>query len=205
MAFQQVPNTAQVTIAMNMNNSRMVMTHYGLRVGGYDSGNLQDLADDIDTWVGTSLMPQLSNQLTYTDTEVRGLNFENDLVALAIASAGVGGIASNPTPNQVAFCLKRLSGLTGRSARGRVYVPGIPTTLLSANESLVQTTFANTLVTVHNLLAITFANAGWQQVIVSRYTNGVKRAVGVTYPVSEWAYTSTVVSTQRGRLPDPSA
>lgn len=200
MAFQSVPNTAQVFISGTQNGEVIGMTFYAFRGSGYNITDLQNLADDMDDWMGTELLPLLSQDYVYDKTVVRGLENEEDLTAEADTNAGAGSVAGDGLSNNVTFAVKRLSGFTGRSARGRVYVTGLAATDLQANENRVNSTFiVNLLQALADIITYIIAN-GWVDVIVSRYANGSKRTEGVVYSITDWANTDERVDTQRRRL-----
>lgn len=201
MAFQSVPETCQIFTAFNSNGERWGNTHYASKVGGYDEAALQAVADAVDEWVGTELLPNMSADTNYLGTVVRGLENEEDFEVTSVVNIGVGGQTGATLPNNVAFVAKRLSGLTGRSARGRVYLGGMRSGNLTAAD---QNQFgAATIITFLNALgtlATYLTGEDWIEVIVSRFTSGLKRAFGVTHAVTEWSYTDAQVDTQRGRL-----
>ena len=201
MAFQSVPATAEAVVQMLQNTVIVSFSMYAKQAVAYDSDLIQDLADATDSWMATELLPFLSNQVSYTMTNVRGLESENDVERSQDAGAGIGGIAAVPLPNNIAFVVKRLSGLTGRSARGRVYVPGIPVTAQSSNENFVGQTFADDILGAFNDFATYLSGTGWTPVIVSRYTAGAKRLTGVTFPVVNWEYTDFRLDSRRDRFP----
>ncbi len=203
MAFQSVPDCAQVNIIYSQNSVVMQNSFYGFHPGGYSLGDLQALADDIDTAVPILWLPRQTVDATYLRTEVRGLANENDLVAEADAGSAVGDDAFGGLPNSVTCAIKKSSGLTGRSARGRVYWIGMPKDKLeAADENTIDTTFVAALVTAVDGIRTNIESVGtWEAVLVSRFLDGEKRTVGEKF---DWVATSSVnniVDTQRGRLP----
>lgn len=164
---------------------------------------LNTLAAQIDITPASGLLADLSNQLSYVRTDVRGLDLENDLTATANANAGVGGVASYCTPPNVAFAVSKKSGLTGRSARGRVYLAGFPVNgaYLFSSSSHQLTVAAAEAYRIHvdgfrnviNLLGV------WDAVIVSRFNNGAKRTVAVTFPWTATTIHDRYLDTQRKR------
>ena len=174
---------------------------YARQAVAYDSDLIADLAEATDLWMGTELLPLLSDNVSYTITNVRGLESENDIERSSSVSAAQGGVAAVPLPNNIAFVVKRLSGLTGRSARGRVYVPGIPTSAQTSNENFVGQTFADNVLAAFNEFQSYLTGTGWTEVIVSRYTAGAKRLLGVTFPVVNWEYTDFRLDSRRDRFP----
>lgn len=201
MVFQPVINTVEAAIIFDQTTVSTSMTFHFERPDPYDQLLIEALASALDAWAGVLLMPNLGNQLGYVRTEVRGLSSENDLTAQANLNSGVGGIATNALPNNVAWSVRRLSGLTGRSARGRVYVPGIGMTMLQTNENLIQVALGDNIVEQLNNIIGPTAALGWTHVIVSRYSGGVRRPTGVTFPVVEYSPRDYRLDSRRDRLP----
>ena len=201
MAFQSVPETAQITVVCSPTAGKdAVMTFYARKSGGYNLAALQALATTVDGWGATPFRPTISNAWTYLRTEVRGLEFENDQVAESNAGTGVGGLASPRLPSNVTLAVKRASGLTGRSARGRVYWIGLGEGDV-ANDEVLQVRVDAIVSALNNLHAAIILTA-WENVVVSRRNAGVVRPVGVTFPFGGWSVTNNMTDSQRGRLPE---
>jgi len=200
MAFQSVPETAEAVIQMGLQNRIVSNTFYFRKVGGYDQGDIDALAVLVDSWAELDYMELLSNQVAYFGTNVRGLEELNDLESTSTAGASTGAVVQNPNPANVSFCVSRRSGLTGRSARGRVYIPGVPVTALDTNENFVTTSYRDNAVAQLNELSPSAIAEGWTEVIVSRFSNKVKREQGVTFIITEYLATDLRIDSQRGRL-----
>lgn len=200
MAFQTVGDTAEAIIRYSMNTQVCTLTFYGKYSGNYTQANLDDLAEAMDGWAGTYFKPIISSQGVYLSTNVRGLEFFNDQESFNDTNSGVGGLAGQPLSNALAFAVKRRSAFTGRSARGRVYMP-LNISHLAADEDFVLQTEADDIVANLDEVRAEMLLKGWTEVIVSRYTAGALRAVGVTYPVVAYQWTDLGVDTQRRRAP----
>lgn len=202
MAFQPVPDTAEIDMIFTLNGVPAQNVFYASLPGGYALADLQALAAQIDVnWQGNWRSEQPA-EVAYIRTEVRGLAFENDIEASDNTSAATGNHVGATLPGNVTFAIKKESGLTGRSARGRTYWIGIPsTTLQAADENFLQAAFATLLVfNVDTIRTSIVAVPNWNPVLVSRFNAGQKRAFGVTFP---WVSTTNVdnrIDTQRGRL-----
>lgn len=201
MAFQSVPDTAEAIVSYTLNGVTLSNSYYFGHPAGYDGNDLQNLADALDDWVVTEMLPLVLTSAVYNQVEVRGLENENDLVRIANAGAGAGSLNETPLPVNVAFCLKRLSGLTGRSARGRVYVGGIGAASLQSNENFISSTRADQFLDAHNAQFAYVTPYAWTAVVVSRYHNGAKRSVGEVETLLVWEYTDLRLDTRRDRLP----
>ncbi len=203
MAFQAVPDTAEIDTLFSLNAVIVQNVYYARLVGGYSLADLQALADKVDLQVHGTWKPQAPPEAIYIRTEVRGLAFENDQVAEQDLSNGPGGHSGAALPNQVTFSIKKTSGLTGRSARGRTYWVGVPDNVLqAANENLVQSAWAASAVAAIGFFRTAIASVGlWEPVLVSRFTDGAKRTEGETFPWTGETNVDLRVDTNRGRLP----
>ncbi len=203
MAFQRVPNTAEINVIYTYHGEIVQNVYYAEFPSGYVLGNLASLAGHIDLQVGVVWVADQPAEAIYLRTEVRGLNAENDFFATANANAGPGTSLSPALPGNVTFAVKKTSGLTGRSARGRTFWIGIPTDELDpANENLLLQTFVDQVVGNVDLIRIqTPVVSGWLAVLVSRFTGGVKRSEGETFPWVGSVAVDNVVDTHRNRLP----
>lgn len=200
MAFQSVPNGAEVTLVFTQNNENLTLTLHAIKSTGYDLADITALAASVDFSVNSRLLPQIVTECTYLRTEVRGLELINDDFAEDNTNTGPGLKIGPGLPNNVTLSVKKSSGLTGRSARGRVYFPGIPSSALSPIENVFDSLDVDAIVTAVDNLRGDMIVGGWIPVILSRITEGVERPFGVGF---DWLTTSAVnifVDSQRRRL-----
>jgi len=202
MPFQSVPETAEATPIFLVNGQLIQNTYHGRKSGGYSTADLEAFAEAVDLSVAAHQLPLLSTEVTYVRTEVRGLEFENDQVVIDSTSTDPGTIASPPLPLSVSFAVKRTSGFTGRSARGRVYWPSVNLAqVLATDENRMAVSNAAAVVNAIEEMRLDIVAAGWVPVIVSRFANGAPRAEGVTF---NWTGTSSDdnrFDSRRDRMP----
>lgn len=205
MAFQSVPNTAQARVIFDLEGTQFSNTFFYEADAGYGQSDLDDLAVAVDSLAVPTLLNLLEDSVSYLRTDVTGLENINDLASSANAATGLGGQGGNrPMPLNVAFCITRRSGLTGRSARGRTYIGGLPATgtaFMSPGYTLLSTAYAAGLLAAVDLFrSMTSSLVAWQPVLVSRYTLGSKRPVGVTFNWTETTFDDRKVDTRRSRV-----
>lgn len=204
MAYQRVPNGVEIRVLYTLDDANFMNTFHAVAAGGYNLSMLQDLANRMDFNYATAMKAVLSKDVNYVQTEVRGLDSEFDLTVTVTLSAGACSVVSRSFPANVAFAVTRRSGLTGRSARGRVYVGGIPVTYQEGdplNQNNLTVTAANGYVAVVDGARITIDNTvGFDPVIVSRYHNGLKRAEAVTFAWVSTDAKNRRLDTQRNRI-----
>jgi hypothetical protein len=90
-----------------------------------------------------------------------------------------------------------LTGLVGRSNRGRTYFGYIAEA--DNNNGLLAVARANGLRNGLSAVRTLMANAGWTHVVVSRVRNKTRLNVAVTVPVIGYKYTDLIIDTQRRR------
>lgn len=204
MAFQPVPDTVEVDVIYTMNAEIVQNSFYASLAGGYAIADLDLLAAAVGVAIVASWLPQQNADALYLRTEVRGLAFENDIVAEDSVGNGPGLLGGVPLPNNVTFAVKKASGFTGRSARGRTYWIGMPQNKLQiANENLVIAAYVTSVVAAVDAIRVAInAATSWSPVLVSRFADGVKRTTGITFPWIGTSNVNSVVDTLRGRLPD---
>ena len=204
MAFQRVPNTAEISVVYDLFGMNLVNTYHAYAAAGYNQSMLDTLAAQIDASPVVSLLADQATDIDYVRTDVRGLDQENDLTSTNNTSAAAGGAAATSCPSNIAFCVQRLSGLTGRSARGRVYIGGIPFTSSYqewSDRNLLTVAAADAYVGhVDGFRSTIEAIGPWDAVIVSRYNAGSKRATGVTFTWTQTQYSDRRLDTQRRRM-----
>lgn len=200
MAFQAVPDTAEIVIEYVGNGQPMVNTLYAKKTGGYSLADLTALAVVVDANVTSAWLPDQTQDVSYVKTTVRGLAVENDQEAIVTTGAAAGGIATKGLPNNCTLAIKKISGQTGRSARGRCYWIGLPSTDLTTDENVVDTAKVATIVANMNSMRGSIEGSVWTAVLVSRFTGGAKRATGVTFPWLSNVAVDNNVDSQRGRL-----
>lgn len=200
MAFQRVPNTVEITVVMVQNVETVTNTFHAEKSGGYDLADVVALALLVNQLVAAQLVPIMTNDALYLRVEVRGLDVENDLFAENGDDTSVGLVPSEGLPNNVTLSIKKASGFTGRSARGRWYVIGLPQADLSTNENQWLLTATDDAVSAVEGIRTGVAISVWTPVIVSRFTNGAPRPEGVTFDWLSVVAVDRLVDSQRGRL-----
>lgn len=201
MAFQPVPGTAEFVAHYTYFGANWVNTFYAFKSGTWSDVDLQAGADALAASIVANYKPLLSNSVTYAGVTARGLRDSADVYVSNVVGIGIGGLGANIAAAQAAYCVTRYSALTGRSARGRVYLPSPATTQLDANNHNLVTSAYSTAVLA--ALADHVADMGavdWDAVIVSRVQEGVVLAEAETVLQTGWRVRDLRLDTQRRRL-----
>jgi hypothetical protein len=201
MAFQSAPGCAEAVITCSIGSLEWKNVLNFKYNGAYGSEQIADLALVVDGWVGGNWIPIMTTSSLYVSTLVRGLEFENDITYLATANAQAGDAAVAATAANVALCITHRTALTGRSARGRTYVGGIPNNQVTAPNTLADS-FCLAWADVFNDLKTVVEAEAWKFVILSRFSGGVKRAQAVTFDVVFSSRRNNLIDSMKGRLSD---
>lgn len=203
IAFQRVPNTAEIDMIYTLNGVTVQNVFYAQLPTGYVQADLQALADKIDTAFLATFVTEMPPEVAYIRTDVRGLDQINDLTATQNAGAGVGTHTGSAFPNNVTLAIRKTSGLTGRSARGRTFWIGVPDDeVAGADENFLKATWADAAVSDIGTIRNFIGTVGlWEPVLVSRFENKVERDEGALFPWTGESYVDRRVDTHRGRLP----
>lgn len=199
MAFIPVPDTIQLEVRAFLNSVPVENTFYYLSAGTIDQALLDAVAEAARDYVEEEAAGFNTNWI-FKEVYARDLSDSTFLSSLASATGAITGSAADPLPNNVTFALKRSSGFSGRSARGRIYWMGIATSYM-ASDNMLATISANGLITWVEALDAVVSLEGVTPVIVSRFNNLLPRTEGVTYPIADWSYSDLRVDTLRSRLP----
>jgi len=199
MAFQAVPDTARFAVRVrSTGGDDVVNVLYFKRQGAWDLSDLQNAAQLLATaWVN-EVMPNLPANATLFSVQSRGERVQDDVSFEFVLSPPVSGARSGGSlPAHCCFCVTHLTGLTGRSNRGRTYFGPLAASDVIADLLVPGRAdgFRNSLVAIRNVMA----NAGWQHVVVSRVRNRVRLPVAITVPIISYRYTDRVVDSQRRR------
>lgn len=200
MAYQPVVDVAQVQCFGVVDGQVTINdTYWQISGGGITPVNLNTLVGAMSIWFTGTLAPLLSDdwsaqRVIGTDlTTATGPRVES-------GAAAPGGVSGEANPNNVAACVSFSTAQRGRSARGRNYVPGIPGSLVTLNtlDAGLITDLTNAYL---DLVGPGTFVAGWEWVIVSRFTGGVARAAGLAIPVTGVSFTRGTVASMRSRAP----
>jgi hypothetical protein len=200
MPFVPATNCAEIIIQATLNGQDAITTFAARHATGWGATELAALADAVDIYWSTFALPNLPATYTYINTHVRDLRTSVGLQHDSAAGAGNGSEGGTPLPNNVTVAVARRSGLAGRSARGRVFMPGITQTGL-ATENTITTSFRDTLLDLFNGFTTAISLVDWEEVILSRQHDGVSLTEATVYTVIEYAVVNLVLDSIRRRLP----
>ena len=199
MAFVPTPNAAKVAITGHLYGEECVNTLHFTNSAPFTGTTLATLAADVSGWWISSILTGLSAGYVMSNVTATAIDVDSGAQAINAAGSGtVGGNGAEALPNNVALCVSFRTARSGRSYRGRNYVPAIPGNQLTGTNN-VKGTFATAIVTGYEILLAGFSGITW--VVVSKFHNNVPRTAGVTEPIVSVLLVDTVLDSQRRRLP----
>lgn len=204
MAFIPVPNVAHLMLEGSVDRQMTINDlYFEVSGGGVSSANLSALTGAVQGWFTGTLAPLLSRDWSTIRTRGRDLTAQNSFVAEA-SGTEPGGVDVEAAPNNVAACIKLGTSVSGRSFRGRNYIPALPNSLVELNT--MDPAFAANLIGAYiSLVGAGVFFAGWQLVVVSRFTGGGPgvpshpRAPGIATPVVQVSFPTPFVKSMRSR------
>lgn len=195
--YQPVVGVVQCQLFGRVDGQVTINDLYFQASGAVTPTNMNSLAIAVAGWFGGNLAPLLSDdwsseRVIATDlTTATGFRTEQ-------AAVTIGGVTGEANPNNVAACVSFRTDQRGRSARGRNFVPGIPGAAVTLNT--LDPAFITDLLDAYLLLmgAGSFL-AGWEMVVVSRFTAGAARVSGLAIPVTNILMVGNSVRSMRSR------
>jgi hypothetical protein len=175
--------------------------YFALETGPITGTNLASLASTLDSWWSGYILPNLSQDYSYTGVEVVDLGAQNGAFAFNDLTSGSGEYAGPALPNNVAMVVTFVTAVRGRSFRGRNYVTAIPEAVVTANAITIAWA-APVAVGYGELLPAGAASpTPFVWVVVSRFAGGSPRPEGIFTPVVDATLRDLTVDSQRRRLP----
>lgn len=163
----------------------------------WTAAQLTTMATLIATTYESDFNPIVSN--TTTLLQVVAADWSTQTGATVTVSALAGGTSTiQPLPYGVTLAFKMVTGLRGRSFRGRVYQTGL--TDIRPSADVLNNAYATQLLTAWNaVLAAINGVTNCELVVFSQCHNGSWRATGVSTPVVTFQLTDFNLDYQRRR------
>lgn len=208
MAFVPVENTAMIEAVYSWDGQIVENTLYYKNTSTPGLTELAALTDAVRAYIVDQLLPALTSAIQLVRVVGTLLDVVDGLQVLNTTSLPIAGEGGAGVPNNVSLCVSFKTANRGRSARGRNFIPGLPTAGVSGNT--VGSTLAAAFETAYTGFIGLGGDDGWSMVVVSRYSgftivDGKKvptpREAGVTYEVTNTTILDRTVDSQRRRLP----
>lgn len=201
MAFIPVPDVAYVSLESTLVGQLCINTFYYLITAPpITLVALEDLCTEFMTAVVGDLLAVSPDTRVFTRVVATDLTTDPGLQALTLAPPGTDGTQTSTMPGSVCMSIKRTTGFTGRSHRGRIYMPLWDAAISDTDPNISSPTIAANIIAGIQAIDDAVASLGWTPVVVSRQENGVPLLVGEAYPITGWSVADFNVDSQRRRL-----
>lgn len=200
MAFQEVPDCAVVVVEQG-NSSFLWTNSFAFVQAGFTQVQLQSLTETVQQIFAGEHDDALNAAFSIRGAVGYDMREEGAPTYVYSPAPTAGLHVGSPLPVQDALVLTIRTNTRGRSGRGRLYFTGYDEGQLN-NAVFTQAVADDAIQTVDEIQEAA-ALLGWQYVIVSRYHNGAKRPVAVTYPVITWEVRSLIPGNQQRRSRRP--
>lgn len=202
MAFVPAAGICEVFMEFQSNGKEGVgwVLHFEHTNANWTATEFDDLGDQLRTWFNTHMKPQMNTTCGLHRIRMRDLTTQNSGVYDYTQLLPIDGTLSGSSlPNNVAFSLKKNTGLSGKSFRGRIYQFGFVEADVTLN--LITPTRAAAYVAAWTeALFMTGATDDFGMVLVSKFSGGAPRASALVTDVTSISYADLRVDTRRDRL-----
>lgn len=200
--FIPVPNTASVELLYQLPVTVAENIFHVRKATPYSAADLVALRTLVDSWDNVSWASRRITTVTLFRIICKALDsLGSPLEDYTLPTPRAGGTVATPVPSNVTWAVKKATGLTGRSFRGRWYMVGLGGANYDMATQQVTVATANGIISALNTLRTNLAAAGHTLGVVSYRTAGDWRAEGLFTPITAFVYTDLVIDSQRRRLP----
>lgn len=199
MAFIALPNGIKIEIKMRKNGAPVINVEWGIVNVSITSELLQDVAQAVRGWWNTEMKPLMAASLTLEEIVVTQWDTAEGWQEVYVESPPLAGTATGgDLPSNVAAVTTFLTGMTGRSNRGRVYNCGLTDAQVTGNT--IGGAYLVAMLVAWNEFDATLESLSCDHVVASFVTEGAPREVGVATLINNYSM-NNVIDTQRRRIP----
>ena len=199
MTFIPTVRGVRITVEMTIEGQVVLNIYHAVAPDPIVTADLTAIALIVKDWWTGDLADYLSDDIALTGVTARDISsIDGQEVSDHDGLPVVGQVASQAAPNQVAMCVTHYTLFTGRSSRGRSYIPGLPSASLA--QSVINTTPHAGIVAAHMSLREALFAVPVNIAVLSFQEDGVARTEGRPRGIVSFAANNRV-DTQRRRLP----
>jgi hypothetical protein len=185
MAFVAGVNQAKVNIDMAVAGQPASFGFYVEDETTLSAQRLDELASLVYNWATTQLYEELSGGTTINGVTLYDMASESAPKSSIVAGTPVAGnVGNQPLPPNVAMVVTLETGGRGRSARGRVYIPGLDEASWDGDE--FSPTAAPNMTEEWDDLQTLLGVAQFRVIVSSSIENGVARPTRLAQPVTSF-------------------
>lgn len=202
MPFQPVPDTAQVQLVMAAGGINAQNTLYFRKVGGWDAGSLEVLAEQCTLQWDVFVAPAVTSDWALIEavaTNLEALDGTKKIWKPALPIQGDIALPSGPA--NASFAIKFGMPRRGRGISGRIFAVGLPESEMGPGS--LTSGHANLLVVAwKDFFTNVETEADCEHVVVHRVVAGIVQPIGSAEPVSSYSFTDLSIDSQKLRLPN---
>jgi hypothetical protein len=202
MPFVPAAGIAEVFVEHTFNGKPGLgwVLHFESTVLPWTVAILADLGNEIRAWWVAEMQANMTTAVRLDRIRLRDITSQNSPIYDFNTSLPVSGtLTGQSMPGNVAFSIKKNSGLAGRSFRGRVYQFGFNEADVDLNS--IGAGRANSYVAAWNEARLLVGGlADYGMVICSKFSQGSPRAAAVSTPVTSFSYADLTIDTVRNRV-----
>jgi len=202
MAFIPVPDTVAIDVIYDWDGQIVENTLYYTKISPTDT-EITDQVDLVTGYIRDTIMPLLTEVISLVRVVGTLLTALDAFTYTATGGLPVAGAILQTTaksfPGNVSLAISFRTSEAGRSGRGRNFVAGLVD--LRDGNSLLDDVYAGQVVTAWQGLRTLGSDAGWGQVVVSRFHAHAARTTGVVFPITSTLMVDRTIDSQRRRLP----
>lgn len=201
MSVVPAENVAEVEVRGILNGIPVENTLYFQASEEITAALLQALVEALASWFVAHIIPRIAAGYMFKEVYAKDMSAGSGLNWTATIGTGTHGTyTGDALPNNVTWAIKFLTGLAGRSHRGRNYVAGLSEAGVSNNA--LASLDADGFTGDYRML---LGGGGivpeeWQWGVLSRFHLGSPRVQGLFTPITGVSYTDLKVDSQRNRL-----
>src|SRR5690242_15364133 len=179
MAFVPVTNVAEVDMIYTVLGENCENVFHVLSDTGWDTTKLTNLCTLFQNWESTNGASARHNSTAFIKVVARDLTTATSGRVEQAPTSPISGTGSTtPAPNNVTIAIKHITGLAGRSFRGRTFWIGLGDDMVSGN-NITSGNRTAILTRMGTLLTNVNAVSGQHLVVVSKFHNGAARSPGI--------------------------
>jgi hypothetical protein len=200
MPFVPAVDTVELAPVMTLEGQQCQNVYHLRKLSTWTLEDLTAAADAYIAWWNATGKNIHTTQTALVKVLVRDLDAIDAPAIERVEGLPVSGTITGGThPGNVSIAIKWLTGLRGRSFRGRTFHIGVPMTWL--DNSQVSSTAGGLLANAYAALIDAFGAAGFDLSVCSKFSGGVARtACAVTTIIG--VFINPVSDSQRRRLPE---
>jgi len=201
MAFIPILNTVLLSAEFQDTDGILAVNrHYAATISVPTETDLEEVCETYVSYFIENIQTTMTPHWSLTGLVARAMNEEFGIEFVRTADLPVPGASAHASvPNQVSATITWLTGIVGRSFRGRTYLVGLDSSLVDSGQKALTSGGQALLQTTWDGLREAFETAGHALQVVSLFSGGVPRTEGVTTPIVSGRM-NFPLATQRRRL-----